>query len=708
MWPLLCVDTTKVGRRSCRGISQNTCRRPWQTHLPVTYDRAPEEGLATTHHPTHYTHQALIALIVSACITLAEPDTLRTAEVTAQRRVAGLATAVTVQRIDSADIMRRGITSTADALRRMAGVNLRDYGGAGGLKTVSVRGLGAGHTAVSYDGLAVTDTRQGQIDMGQFCIDNLADIELQTLDNAQLLVPVRNMASAVVNMHTPWSLNPDHRWHATATLQQASFNTWSPALTLNKAWRSGTAMNVSSNYFFADNNYPFTLKNGLTTSHLTRNNSRMQRVTTETNVRQTLSHGGMVTAKAYFYHNYRHLPGMVHYYVNNGTERLLEQTAFGQARWQQQWQRLSVFAAAKYNWQTSQYTDIGGQYPGGALHQNYWQREAYATAGAALHLTAWLQAAYTTDYSHASQNNNLPTDHAVSRDTWLQALALQLHTARWQLMARGILHCYWNHMRHGTAAANAQRLTPSLTASYLAVRAPLWLYLRAGYKESFRMPTFTENYYYHLGSATLKPELTRQFSAGLTMQAAPCRRWWPLLALTADGYYNRVADRIVSVPYNLFVWRTVNMGDVRTAGLDVTLQSTWQPVPRHTLLLAANYTLQHSTDHTSDKLSTWHKQLAYTPVHSGAASLTWQSPWVAVVGSVSYASLRWCNNEHIANTNLPAYAECGFALYRTLQLRHSQLTLRADLVNAFDKRYEVIGRYPMPGRSYRLSIKYQL
>lgn len=78
----------------------------------------------------------------------------------------------------------------------MAGVNLRDYGGAGGLKTVSVRGLGAGHTAVSYDGLAVTDTRQGQIDMGQFCIDNLADIELQTLDNAQLLVPVRNMASA--------------------------------------------------------------------------------------------------------------------------------------------------------------------------------------------------------------------------------------------------------------------------------------------------------------------------------------------------------------------------------------------------------------------------------------------------------------------------------------------------------------------------------
>ena len=164
---------------------------------------------------------------------IAPPDSLGIADVTAQRRVAGLATPQALQRLTTTDLQQRGVTDIADALRRFSGVNLRDYGGAGGLKTVSVRGLGAGHTAVSYDGLAVTDTRQGQIDMGQFCIDNLADIELQTLDNAQLLVPVRNMASAVVNMHTPWSLNPDHRWHATTTLQHASFNTWAPALTLN-------------------------------------------------------------------------------------------------------------------------------------------------------------------------------------------------------------------------------------------------------------------------------------------------------------------------------------------------------------------------------------------------------------------------------------------------------------------------------------------
>lgn len=157
------------------------------------------------------------------------------------------------------------------------------------------------------------------------------------------------------------------------------------------------------------------------------------------------------------------------------------------------------------------------------------------------------------------------------------------------------------------------------------------------------MPTFTENYYYHLGSATLKPELTRQFSAGLTMQAAPSRKWWPLVAFTADGYYNRVADRIVSVPYNLFVWRTVNMGDVHTAGLDVTLQSTWQPVPRHTFF--AGCQLHPSAQHRPHVGQTLH--LAQTTgLHPGAQRGRPRSPgrvrgwlWWAVCRTLHYAGV---------------------------------------------------------------------
>ncbi len=636
------------------------------------------------------------------------PDSLGTAEVTAARRVAGIATAVPVQRIDSADIVQRGITDMGDALRRFSGVNLRDYGGAGGLKTVSVRGLGAGHTAVTYDGLSVNDTRQGQIDLGQFSIDRLGSIELQTLEGGSLLCPVRNAAAAVVSLQTPWGNAPDKRWHGTATLRQASFGTYAPSVFVSKKVARRTQVNASADYFFAHNDYPFVVENGAATQHLRRTNSRMQTATAEGNLHHTYGtdrRGGEIDAKIYFAHNYRHLPGMVLYYVNKNNERLLEQNAFAQMQWRERVGAFRLFAAAKYNWQTSQYDNYDKQYPGGVNSQHYWQRETYATAGASYDILPCLQAAYATDFAYASLNSNLSVDRRADRHTWLQSLTLGYHTGRMQLTARGIWHQYWNGMEGGGSARDAKRLTPSVTASVTAVRSPFLLTVRAGYKEAFRMPTFTESYYYHYGSKTLLPELTRQLSAGLTLQARPAR-WWETIALTADIYRNRVSDRIVSIPYNLFVWKTVNMGDVRTLGLDLTLQNKWQPARKHHLLLALNYSWQQCRDYTSPTESSWHKQLAYTPLHSGAGSLTWLNPWLSLVVHTAFASTRWSTNNHLPTTSLSAYEEWGMAAFRRFKLtKDIEAEVRADLVNAFNTHYEVIRRYPMPGRSYKVNAK---
>ena len=656
----------------------------------------------------HFMH-LLVAMLFSVAAHPSVPDSLGTAEVTAARRVVGVSTPVSVQRLDSTAFTLRGITDMGDALKRFSGVNLRDYGGAGGLKTVSVRGLGASHTAVSYDGLCVSDSRQGEIDLGQFSMEGLGSIELQVLDQAELLCPVRQLASALVSLTTVATMPSDRRWHGVAEGVQGAFGQWSPYVGLNKKITERSYVGMQAHYFFAHNDYPFTVDNGVATTHWRRNNSRMQSVTTEIDWIQLVGRqGGSIRSKAYFHHNYRHLPGMVHYYVNGSNECLLEQTAFVQSRWQQQWSRWEMFAAGKYNWQTSQYADTGKGYPNGRLNQNYWQREAYLTAGASYAFLSWLTAAYATDYAHASLNSNLSTDNHVSRDSWLQSLSLQLKTSRLQFIARAAMHQYWNQTAGKAASArDAKRLLSSLTASVLALRSPFSLYVRGGYKESFRMPTFTESYYYHQGSTYLKPELTRQLSMGVTLQAAPAK-WWTVLTLTADAYYNRVSDRIVSIPVNLFLWKMTNLGDVRTVGIDLTMQSTLRLAEAQNILLALNYSLTHCTDHTSPSNNSWHKQLAYTPVHSGSASAGWENPWLSFVAHVSFASERWNTNNHLPTTNLPAYSEWGFAVYHTFRFRQQRiLTLRADIQNAFDERYEVIRRYPMPGRAYKISVKYR-
>ena len=150
--------------------------------LPTLSDSRPR-GRAQVHigilflyrMKPHYRSIVAIAAMAVVCFcsatALAQQPTdsltrlLPEAHVATSRRPTEVSSAIPAQRFDSTAFRRMAITTTSDALRRMNGVNLRDYGGAGGLKTVSVRGLGAAHTTVTYDGLAVSNARQGQTDI---------------------------------------------------------------------------------------------------------------------------------------------------------------------------------------------------------------------------------------------------------------------------------------------------------------------------------------------------------------------------------------------------------------------------------------------------------------------------------------------------------------------------------------------------------------
>lgn len=84
-----------------------------------------------------------------------------------------------------------GITDIADALNRIPGITIRDYGGAGGMKTVSVRSFGTQHTGVSYDGIMLSDCQSGQIDLSRYSLENVDDISLVIGDNDDIFYPLK-------------------------------------------------------------------------------------------------------------------------------------------------------------------------------------------------------------------------------------------------------------------------------------------------------------------------------------------------------------------------------------------------------------------------------------------------------------------------------------------------------------------------------------
>src|ERR1700760_2891168 len=111
----------------------------------------------------------LLCFFTLPVVTFAQTDTskkINEVKVNA-RPVPQVQTLTPSQQISSADFDKYSALTVADAIRDFAGVNIKDYGGIGGLKTVSVRSLGANHLGVFYDGVEINDAQNGQIDLGR-------------------------------------------------------------------------------------------------------------------------------------------------------------------------------------------------------------------------------------------------------------------------------------------------------------------------------------------------------------------------------------------------------------------------------------------------------------------------------------------------------------------------------------------------------------
>ena len=86
--------------------------------------------------------------------------------------------------------------SVADALRYFSGIQLKDYGGVGGIKTVNIRSMGTHHLGISYDGIQLGNAQNGQIDLGQFSLDNVEEITLYNGQKSAIFQPASDFGNA--------------------------------------------------------------------------------------------------------------------------------------------------------------------------------------------------------------------------------------------------------------------------------------------------------------------------------------------------------------------------------------------------------------------------------------------------------------------------------------------------------------------------------
>ena len=643
--------------------------------------------------------------------------------VTRSMRQRVLTSTAPLQLLDRQDMLAMGVTDMADALNRIPGITLRDYGGAGGMKTVAVRGFGAKHTGVSYDGIMLSDCQSGEIDLSRYSLDNVETLSLVIGDNDDIFIPARQAASsAVLHIQTLPLPDGDSRAHVTAQLKAGSFGFVSPFVRYAQSLSRRLALSATGEYTYAENDYPYDIQNVSITMHSRRTNSRMNSGHSELNLAWLPTDASHLTAKVYYYDNARQLPGIVRYYTNLSGENLHDRNFFAQLGWQTRWGgQWALKTQAKVNWNESVYRDK--LMPSAINDASYWQREYYASAALLFVPTERWAFDYSADYAYNNLNGSSwrtiigrPFRHSV-----LQSVTAKYTGGRWTVTGRLLHSLYLNQQKcdddadnelqasrtdiQQNSARNMRRLSPSLSLSYRLTEDEA-LYVRASYKNIFRSPTFNESYYYHYGSTDLKPESTHQWNVGVTY--APHLSQQTAATLTLDAYMNKVKDMIVAVPYNMFVWRCINVGRVRSIGLDATLRLDHRFSLRHRLLLAGSYSLQKVQNRTNPESDNYNKQIAYMPEHTASGSMAYENPWVNLSLHATAVSCRWPNNEHYPSTMIEGYADVGVTAYRQFRVGRHQMELRGDVKNLFDKQYYIVARYPMPGRSWMMTVNYKL
>jgi vitamin B12 transporter len=260
---------------------------------------------------------------------------LNEVEVVAKSRPSVTREATPLQVMDKAEIERLGVQDLSEAVKRFSGVTVQDYGGIGGLKTVSVRSLGAKHTAVSYDGVTVTDAQSGQVDISRFSLDNVEMVSLSIGQADDIFQTARMYASAgALSIKTKKPELEMRPFRLQAQVKGGSFGFVNPSLRYEQKLGEKYALTLSGDYQRADGRYPFTFVNGNTVTKEKRLNSDIDSYRGELNLFADWAKSGKMQLKGYWFDSERGLPGSVILYNDYHKERLENRNGFVQVSYE--------------------------------------------------------------------------------------------------------------------------------------------------------------------------------------------------------------------------------------------------------------------------------------------------------------------------------------------------------------------------------------
>lgn len=644
---------------------------------------------------------------------------------------------VAPQTLEGEQLKRLNSVDVADALRYLAGVKIKDYGGMGGMKTVDIRHMGTHQVGFFYNGIQLGNAQNGVVDLGKFALDDIESIQLYHGQRSAVLQAAKEYASAsAVYLQTKRPVfEKKEKVHAHIQYKLGSIQWANPTARIAIKINENISTSISTAYLYSNGNYKFRQKRFNIDGTVAYDTLGYRKNSGIESFRLTNSWFGQDQkntwqANVFYYRSHRGLPEAIirksdaTLATEKNNEKQEDVNVMVQGEWKRQvypfyhWMIKGKFAYDQLHYLSRKTVDFLGEEVtyNPQFDNTYNQQEWYLSASHLFTLAPFWNVSLATDVQFNKLNATRlgqETPFAFpERYAFYTALSTRVDLGVIKVQANVLGTFTEEKVKTGFQAPNRSLFTPSVFVQYNPWDNPNFS-LYAFYKHLYRLPTFNDLYYTQLGTAHLKPEYTRQVNLGFTRQQSIKSNLLKEVSLSVSGYYAQVKDKIIASPTSSMMrWMMSNLGKVENYGIESQLKTSWEPLQnaKAQLGLTYEYTIAKDLSVTpSGKTSYYGDQIPYAPWHSGSvlAGLdyqTWQLNY-----SFIYVGKRYNGNKNNVQRNeLQPWYTHDINMQKQFRWKDATIRLVAEVNNLGNQYYEVVTNFPMPGRNFRLTLHVDL
>ena len=636
----------------------------------------------------------IIVFIATFCfqsLAFAKEDTLSTAlpdiRVTADRILSEQSLKYNSYNIiTKSEIERKNPWQTFEMLNSVPGIFINDYGGLGGLKTISMRGTSSSQSILMIDGIRISSSQSAIADLSIIPV-TIFD-EMEVVRGGSSAIYGGNSIGGVVNMMT-------------SDFEKNIFNLSLNAGSFNEYFISGKAaygtgrlnQTISAEYKISEGEYPFTSNE---------NNKKYYRINSDYKiysasylVRLDIS-GWKIASRLIMNYSDRKIPGP-----------FIENTA---AIDKMNSPELTDISSLFFGTVTKKFNDYSSIYLGisDKLNlYNYSDKTFYGEGYAGFNsifknqdimlnikynssLSIFIYSlGFETGYSNL-EGNQLDYSLNDKIDRFLLAVSGKVESEVNLKSLCDVDYSVGLRYDNYSDAGNALSAFAGLLLDFSFIP----LQFKGQISNNFRPPSFNEMYYLNFGNKDLKPEKSLSLNLGLN--------YFPLenVSFQLDGFYMNTDDRIVSVPKSQVSWSAENISEVNSKGFELSSNINFL---KKIVSMNFAYTFQEVRNASVDD-NNYGKLIVYMPQEIFSSTLILNYSDFSIGTNLRYSGHYFSLPDNSYESLMKGYTLLDIFMSYKLKLKFYELNIRAECKNLLDEQYAIIKNYPMPGRFFRVGL----